>query len=492
MSRALVSLVTVSTGLIVAVSSLAGCKSADKAEENAPKSPNRGEKPLAKPDDGAVKPARPAVKPIAASAVKDLMQRWLAAQNEGDFPAYEALYAERLEGVRRSGEKIVRLDRKGWVKERGRMFKRKMIVEMNDVDIDVFTKSAIVTFSQRWASGKYEDVGPKQMVVVPEDGQLRIAREEMLQSTLIGDARKTALADKRFVFVIAAGQGEYAVLDKLGNMPVSGFKLISQDEPVVVSAAVESDKLPASVAEWRGAILESGPCQATVSDILALSRIVPHFGERQTWSGEFDDNPPMAEDDIARAAFHEDGAYLVGTLRTDGCSMGAHASVANQPAPTRADRVTDGTGALVKAARKAFRALEGYKELATEFRSYGQEGNWEEYASGGGKPGEIVVTVMRHTGNHKLFAVAQAHSGSGCGDFEGSLTAFFEVSGKLAAPKLKKVHETRTHPRIIAALDMADNGALAFLVEDVGNTVLTGLDGKVLRTLTVPFFDCGC
>ena len=147
-----------------------GCKSADEAKQKAD-SPQKAPAPGAakKPADGhpgSAKPdrSRPAIEPIAKGAVKALMDRWLTAQNDGDFTTYEELYAARLEGVRRSGEKVVRLDRAGWVKERKRMFKRKMVVELSDLEIDVFTRSAIATFTQRWASGKYEDIGPKQIV----------------------------------------------------------------------------------------------------------------------------------------------------------------------------------------------------------------------------------------------------------------------------------------------------------------------------------------
>lgn len=473
-----------------------GCKSADNRENSQAEKPE-AKKPV-KPE--AKKPAKPEAKkpaePIAESAVKALMDKWLAAQNQGDFATYEGLYAQRLEGVRRSGKKVVRLNRKGWVKDRKGMFKRKMIVEMTDLDIDVFTQSAIATFTQRFAAGRYEDVGPKQIVIVRQDGDLRIAREEMLQSTLIGDVKKTAIADKRFVFVIEAGGSQYAVFDRFKEAPLSGLKLISKGDPVVVTAAVAADKLPAAVAEWRGATLQNGACEATVGDVVALSRTVPHFGERQTWDGTFDDSPPMSDDEIARAAFHEDGAYLVGELKTDGCSLGAYASVTNQPAPVAGVPVTEGIGALEKAARKAFRKLKDYRELADEFREYNPEDRWEAYlpegSAAGEKPGDIQVSAMRHPSNNKVFVVAQAHAGFGCGDFEGSLTAFFEMSGSLESPRLKAVHETRAHPKIIAALDIAANGKLAFLLEGFTDTVLTSWKGKALRTLTVPFFDCGC
>lgn len=485
-----------SVGLAVGLA--VGCKSADKAKDK-PDSPQQGpdpglenQPPASKPPASKPPAQKPTVEPIADSAVKTLMDRWLTAQNDGDFTTYEELYAKRLEGVRRSGEKVVRLDRAGWVKERKRMFKRKMVVEVSDLEIDVFTQSAIATFIQRWASGKYEDIGPKQLVIVRDDGQLRIAREEMLQSTLVGDAKKTALADKRFVFVIKAGNGEYAVFDRLRDVPTSEPRLLSKGDPVVVAAKVNGKKLPAAVAEWQGASLQNGACQGKVGDILALSRIVPHFGERQTWDGTFDDSPAMKDDEIARAAFHEDGAYLVGKLATEGCSMGAYASVVGQPAPAVGAPVAGDMNALEKAARKAFRGLESYKDLAEEFSALGQTGDWESYDPDGGKPGEIRVTAMRHAGNQKVFVVAQAHAGHGCGDFEGSLTAFFEMSGSLKKPRLKKVHEMGTHPRVVAALDIAANGTLAFLVEDFSATSVISWKGHAVRSVIVPFFDCGC
>ena len=57
---------------------------------------------------------------------KAIVERWLAAQNAGDFAAYEALYAKKFQGTRRSGNKVVTLDRAGWMRDRKRMFKAPM------------------------------------------------------------------------------------------------------------------------------------------------------------------------------------------------------------------------------------------------------------------------------------------------------------------------------------------------------------------------------
>src|SRR5262249_52277747 len=48
--------------------------------------------------------------PLDEAKVKATVDRWLAAQNQGDFAAYGSLYAPSFTGIRRSGAKTVSLD----------------------------------------------------------------------------------------------------------------------------------------------------------------------------------------------------------------------------------------------------------------------------------------------------------------------------------------------------------------------------------------------
>ena len=50
--------------------------------------------------------------------VQAVIDAWLAAQNGGDFAAYQALYADKMEGVKRVGPRTWRFDRKGWLADR--------------------------------------------------------------------------------------------------------------------------------------------------------------------------------------------------------------------------------------------------------------------------------------------------------------------------------------------------------------------------------------
>ncbi|HEY7373578.1 MAG TPA: hypothetical protein VIF57_15565, partial [Polyangia bacterium] len=51
---------------------------------------------------GVLAIAAPAA-PVAEGEVRGVVDHWLAAQNAGDFAAYEELFAARFTGLRRSG-----------------------------------------------------------------------------------------------------------------------------------------------------------------------------------------------------------------------------------------------------------------------------------------------------------------------------------------------------------------------------------------------------
>src|SRR3954452_8030704 len=79
--------------------------------------------------------ATPVPAPSLEQRARDVLERWVQAQNRGDFAAYQALYAPGFSGVRRSGDKAVELDRAGWMRDRARMFKKKMRVRVDDLGV---------------------------------------------------------------------------------------------------------------------------------------------------------------------------------------------------------------------------------------------------------------------------------------------------------------------------------------------------------------------
>jgi hypothetical protein len=131
--------------------------------------------------------ARADLKPPPADTVvqqraRGVLERWLQAQNRGDFAAYQKLYAPGFSGVRRSGDKVVALDRAGWMSDRARMFKKKMRVRADDVRTSQNVQLTDVEFRQTWSSANYRDVGRKRITIVDEGAGPLIVHEEMLES----------------------------------------------------------------------------------------------------------------------------------------------------------------------------------------------------------------------------------------------------------------------------------------------------------------------
>jgi hypothetical protein len=126
-----------------------------------------------------------------------LVAAWLAAQNAGDFERYQSFYARDFRGVRRSGERVVELDRARWMKERARMFANGFAVRGDDPVIEPRPDGTItVRLHQRWWSDTYMDRGEKQLLLAMEGGQLRIVREEQL-SSIKADPDVTPLDDRQ-------------------------------------------------------------------------------------------------------------------------------------------------------------------------------------------------------------------------------------------------------------------------------------------------------
>jgi hypothetical protein len=114
--------------------------------------------------------------------VRALLDEWLKAQNEGNFEAYEALYAREATGVRLSGTTKRHFNRAGWLKDRARMFKGKMHVGIEGAIFKVADTYGRISIVQTFQSGRYRDVGGKQIVAVREDGKWAIQREDMISS----------------------------------------------------------------------------------------------------------------------------------------------------------------------------------------------------------------------------------------------------------------------------------------------------------------------
>ena len=365
--------------LALASLTLVGCKRGDKSDksdkaaagnaaeqgkagENRPASGKTGEPTGAKSGQGKVvkKPKRK-VPLVPRKDVQALLDSWLESQNKGDFASYIASYSDDFRGVRRSGKKTVRLDFAGWKKERGRMFKRKMVVALRDVNIAVSAGGAEIRLIQDWRSGKYHDVGPKKLVVRKTEKGLRIAREEMLRSTIVDTTDALPLASPQLALVykdmlvlaaepdMAWGTGQPSLLT--GEIPErdpecdddppdyeednNRYFYCEENGPentvvdFVAHQEVKAEGLPPKLAEWAGRELalhgDSGRlCTAKVDGFALWSEVNSTAADIGTG-----DAP---EHELAEAVLENGTTLLVAEL-PGACKGAIFARVADLPEP---------------------------------------------------------------------------------------------------------------------------------------------------------------
>ncbi len=422
--------------------------------------------------------------------VRAVIDRWLAAQNGGDFSAYQALYADKMEGVKRVASRTWRFDRKGWLADRQRMFAKPMKVEAGPLTVTSVGPAATVELEQRFAQGKFSDRGPKRLVVVKEGGELRIAREEMLRSEVAGDAAAAAASGAVYLVGLVEGQRYvYLALDDVsadwGSGPLEGP---SGDEPML--ALRDAGKAPGKLASWRGrevaAYASDGTrCQARIESLSLIGGGTPHFGVVQAWNGDpamSDDGRVFSPAERAAEVFAMGGPYLVGELAIEGsCAPvvvleGAQAPVFYAPhEPELAER---------DLALKAYRALAEYKALQKEWKAdWSGKGEWAKDAA-----------VREYEGGGKRF-VAVSTSIESCGDFSAELSVLFEDRGG----KLTRV-ELRSAPKFLptALFDSDGDGQLEAVTAGPGfgtyESYLTTQHGELApaQEVSYPFGDCGC
>ncbi|MCU1279413.1 MAG: hypothetical protein JWM53_2959 [bacterium] len=408
-----------------------------------------------------------------------LVDAWLAAQNGGDFAAYEALYAKRFTGVRRSGARAASLDRAGWMRDRQRMFRQPMKVSISDLALAATPASARVTFTQDWESGGYHDRGPKQQVVVRDDdgggGKARIAREEMLTSTRTPSAGPIA-GEEGLAFIL----GGYAIVQESAeaSWATGPTRLDDEGDPMITSK--RATHLPPELQRWVGRKLSvyapgAGVCTATVRELRIVSLVVPHFGMRNDWRDQHRSARQRADEAWSMSE------QVVGA-QLDGCTSKspAFARAAALPplelvTPARIDKPTP-------AMLRALRALPSWRALQKSFVAEHGAGRWDEDA-----PGADIV-VERWDLPTPLVTIS-AHASDGCAGFGGEIFAVFALrDGALTLI----AEPAALRPAAALLLD----GKPAFFGQpawsDFGTALqLVPLVGEA-RKLAVRYLDCPC
>jgi len=471
-----------------------GCKRSPPSGAVAPN--DAGSSALAeRASDGASDGASDAaVATTDEASVRALVDAWLEAQNTGSFSSYEALYATRFEGIRRSGDQTSKLDRNRWMKERAAMFKEQTTVSAKDIVVRTTHGGATVSFIQTWASGSYRDEGPKLLVLTNADGKLRIAREEMLSSTVLASA---SLDAQRFAFALHLPEAQL-VLD---TAPKDDW---SRGAPAVVSMGdlvatrKEVGTLPAEVAAWSGRKVElfgrSGlACTGTIGTLAVIGRVVPHFGTKAQWTstGDFVGKPKPPAHQIADEAWDlssghgESGRALVGEVRAESgdCKGALWGRVVQPEKPVIvADRPAD--PATKELALAELRKTKAHAKLQRRYEAEKEPNappRWEDF--------DAKATALFFDHPKGKIVTLSIHAGAGCETFGGTLSAAWELKGDRLV-LIKDATGEELAP--VSAGDVDGDGKVDLVLADQG--LLRWKEGKLgpARKLYVPMLDCGC
>ena len=414
---------------------------------------------------------------IESAEVTALVEAWKGAQNQGDFAAYQALYARRMTGIKRVGPRVFTFDREGWMKDRGRMFKKKMEVAADDLKVTAGGASALVRVQQTFKQGSFQDVGPKELVVVREDGGLRIAREEMLASAVVGGkgAAAAGLADFHFIL-----DGE-VLLDPQGGSEKGTPALVAEPGSASFRARAHLDRSslePAALALLGKKMTVYGRdgavCETALGRPSLVAGLTPHFGTAAVWRGEGDE-PALSEAEIAGEVWSGGKTVLVAEAGTCKAGLFARAS-----APVVAFEPVDDS-ALAGKVKSAFRKLPEWAATQKGFAESGGTGTWDEETA-------PTVDIFRHPQSGKTWAVVHATGGNPCSEFGAEMTIVFEQSG---AGWKNRSGLTLEPFRPAAAFDLDGDGdpelvAPLRLVADTGDGFATLLE------FSYPDHDCPC
>jgi len=473
--------------LSLALLVLAACNPAPAPTESVPA-------PAKAPEAQVEIAARAEPKPVIDDTeARALLTRWLDAQNKGDFATYEKLYATRAYGEKRAGPRLYKFDRKGWLKDRQRMFARPMSVGAENVQTKAGIGTTTLSFEQTFSQASFQDRGQKRITLVRERGEARISTELMLASQV--STEDTRAADDFFFVVHVAGRA-YVVLERgiarsLGTgAPEKPFISEKTGTYVVLQATTG---LSPSQSAFSGKPLrvvgrDGAICNGKVAGLKLMAAIVPHFGMVQAWQGTLEPDhpgPKASEAEIAQSVLDsvwDTDLALVGAI--EGCDGEFAVS------PARAVRVYSPaapSAALESQVRDTLLSSQGFRDAQREFVRAGKDDdsldtkqNWPE------------AVTTRSFGSDATLLSVHAHRGDGCDSYTENLTVLYRQQ----AGRLTELGAARPTPMPSLVVDLDEDQVLELVMGEgeYDRDLVRFSQGKpvVLKGVPTSFLDCGC
>ena len=362
----------------------------------------------------------------------------------------------------------------------------------------MFTRFALAFLTVALSScSKSQTAVQLQDPVATKSATVEIVSEDKLTSS-----QSKELAASQLLQIVREQGATYVVISaepEHERWSAGAPSLVSKGNPIIMERSVNESLLPKPLASFKGRSMRvfggSGEvCRGTLGAPMLIGRVEPHFGERQRWEGEEDDNgnksPALSDDRVAELAWDmtTDGKLLVAELvETIGdCRDARFARAADLPAlPTTAARRP--AAVLATQAMTAFRALPGYKEIDTSYRSSKQTTASESWT----ESDNANVTMVEFSTGKESYVWVSAFAGEMCSDFSGQMSVLWKVSGTNAK---KFEFQVMYHGDAEFNPD-----TLVQIPGDEGPSLLGGesilrkdTKGYAVEDLHVPFLDCPC
>ncbi len=388
-----------------------------------PKAPN-------KTQPGETEPVTPtnttdaSVAAISTTEVLALVQSWVDAQNSGDFDAYSASYARRLTGIKRVGSKVRNYDREGWLKDRKRMFRKEMKVQALKLDVRSTANSASVRFTQNWSSGSFQDTGLKQLIIVFENKALKIAREEMLSSTVVGSTGPQGGLHGSYFraleldgFILGSAESSWAAEKSILSEKSGKPPYIAIQNTVPESLPEQYQHLIGTRVTVQG---QDGACQDTIKKLKIVSGNTPHFGYFQNEMGE---SHKVSDAKLARDIPRMSNGYVMAVLGTK--CKGMVLQLEAGASSLAVAKLTDNKMASDNA-WSAFVNTTEYKQFQKEYDTdedlwNGKGAKWHKAPT---------IRVFDDVVGKRTLVVVASEGGYGCGGFIGSMSIIYAINSK--------------------------------------------------------------
>jgi len=275
--------------------------------------------------------------------------------------------------------------------------------------------------------------------------------------------------------------------------------LESKESPVVVRRDVDQSLLPKAMTRFTGRSMRlvgaaGEVCRGTLAEPFLLSRVEPHFGERQRWDGEEQEDgtktPALSEERVAQIAWDlagESKLLVAELVETNGdCSDARFARAADLPAlPVTAGRRP--SASLVAQAMTALKKMPAYAANEKAYRASTQakpSTSWIDSQYGD-------VSMYEFSTGKATYVWASASAGEVCSDFSAQMKVLWKVSGTNAKKlEFEVLYEGEAEFTPEMLVQLPGDAAPSLL----GRESLLRKDTKVyeVEDLHVPFLDCPC